>query len=107
MSIPSPTSAHRAVDASGAVREFVDDAGTAWTVLEVANPGFSERLAALFPHPERRGGWLLFESEAGEKRRLSPYPGEWRRLAREALPGLCVNATPAGPHERRRRTDAE
>jgi hypothetical protein len=85
--------------------EFTDASGMRWSVWEIANPGFSDRLISLFPHPERRAGWLLFESASGERRRLSPYPENWRSLGSVALSAQCVLAMPPGRNEKRRRTD--
>ena len=34
-------------------------------------------------------GWLCFESESGEKRRLVPVPEKWEQLATPALIKLC------------------
>jgi hypothetical protein len=90
---------------NGGSIEFTDANGTRWSVWEIANPGFSDRLVSLFPHPERRAGWLLFESVSGERRRLSPYPENWRSLGSSGLSAQCVLATPPGRHEQRRRTD--
>ena len=100
METPSPASSRE----SGSV-EFTDGLGMRWAVWEIENPGFSDRLLALFPHPERRSGWLLFESAAGERRRLSPYPANWRSLGSFGLATQCLLATQAGRHEHRRRTD--
>jgi hypothetical protein len=85
--------------------DFTDANGIRWSVWEIANPGFSDRLISLFPHPERRAGWLLFESASGERRRLSPYPENWRSLGSVALGAQCVLAMPPGRNEKRRRTD--
>ncbi|HKO15457.1 MAG TPA: hypothetical protein VJU87_04410 [Gemmatimonadaceae bacterium] len=85
--------------------EFSDAAAMRWTVWEIAYAGLSEHLLSLFPHPERRGGWLLFES-ASERRRLSPYPNDWRELPDAQLAELCAQAAPVGKGEARRRDDA-
>jgi hypothetical protein len=60
---------------------------------------------AMLPHPERRQGWLLFESNEGERRRLTPVPGEWRSLPIAELEQCLQNALRASAGERRRRTD--
>jgi hypothetical protein len=86
--------------------EFTDGVGVRWSVWEIENPGFSEKLLSLFPHPERRSGWLLFESAAGERRRLSPYPANWRTLGSFGLATQCLLATASGRNEKRRRSDA-
>lgn len=92
--------------ASGAL-DFRDANGTRWTVSEIARLDFSERLMALLPHPERRQGWLLFESEAGERRRYTPIPNEWRSMSAPALEVCLRRAVRAGDSEQRRREDRE
>lgn len=86
--------------------QFRDSSGIRWTVWEIAYPAFSERLLSLFPHPERRSGWLLFESQSEERRRLSPVPAEWRGFSDGQLAELCARAVPAGKGQGRRRDDA-
>jgi hypothetical protein len=90
--------------ANGAL-DFSDSAGTLWTVSEIARLEYSERLMAMLPHPERRQGWLLFESNQGERRRLTPVPGEWRSLPIAGLQECLRNALPASAGEQRRSTD--
>jgi hypothetical protein len=90
--------------ASGAL-DFIDSAGTRWTVTEIARLDFSERVMALLPHPERRQGWLLFESQWGERRRYTPIPDDWRSLTVDRLEGCLATAVRASSAERRRRTD--
>ena len=90
--------------ASGAL-DFRDNAGTRWTVSEIPQFDFSAKLMALLPHPERRQGWLLFESEHGERRRLAPIPENWRALPAILLEQHLQRAALAGSHEHRRRTD--
>jgi hypothetical protein len=92
--------------ASGAL-DFVDRTGTRWTVSEIARLEFSERLISLLPHPERRRGWLLFESEEGERRRYSPIPENWRELSSLKLQECLGSAAVATSLERRRREDQE
>ena len=92
--------------ASGAL-DFTDSNGTRWNVLEIAGMNFSERLMALLPHPERRQGWLLFESELGERRRFTPVPGEWRTLDSASLEKCLADAVGASGGELRRRSDLE
>jgi hypothetical protein len=41
--------------------------------------------------PEYSEGWLLFQCES-EKRRLAPYPRDWRALPESALEALCHRA---------------
>ena len=42
------------------------------------------------------GGWLCFESEDGEKRRLAPVPGAWNEADKEKLWQWCEAATVVG-----------
>ena len=90
--------------ASGAL-EFSDASGIRWTVSEIPRLEFSERLMALLPHTERRGGWLLFESDRGDRRRLAPIPDDWRTLPPIMLEQHLARAVASGANERRRRTD--
>ena len=101
-----PDSNHPAIvrHANGML-DFTDSSGTLWTVSEIARVEFSERLMSLFPHPERRQGWLLFESESGELRRFAPIPDAWQALPTSALERCLGDAVPASSGERRRRTD--
>ena len=92
--------------ASGAL-DFTDTSGIVWTVSEIARLDFSERLMALLPHPERRKGWLLFESQLGERRRYTPIPDAWRSLSPTALEQCLAGAVPASAAERRRRDDQD
>ena len=85
--------------------DFTDSLGTLRTVSEIARVEFSERLMSLFPHPERRQGWLLFESKLGERRRFTPIPEGWRALPTSALERCLSDAVPASSGEHRRRTD--
>ena len=92
--------------ASGSL-DFEDGRGTLWTVSEISRMDFSERLMALLPHPERRQGWLLFESQFGERRRYTPIPQDWRALPISALDQCLSEAVASSIAEQRRRTDQE
>jgi len=92
--------------ASGAL-DFVDKSGTSWTVTEIARLDFSEQLMALLPHPERRRGWLLFESTLGERRRYTPIPESWRELPVSSLEECLANAAWSSVIEQRRREDRD
>jgi hypothetical protein len=84
--------------AAHAHRAFVDVRGVWWDVFAV--------------YPEARGsvsqlkgtwqqGWLCFDSGA-EKRRLSPIPDEWQRLADDELLRLLERADVASSRRGRR-----
>jgi len=103
--MPVPSSSIVTHHANGAL-EFRDADGARWTVSEIPRLDFSERLISLLPHPERRGGWLLFESDRGDRRRLAPIPPEWRALPAIVLERYLGSATPAGSNEHRRRSDS-
>jgi hypothetical protein len=92
--------------ASGAL-DFTDASGTVWTVSEIARLEFSERLMALLPHPERRQGWLLFESQFGERRRHTPIPDGWRSFSASSLEECLAKAVRASVAEQRRREDQD
>jgi hypothetical protein len=92
--------------ASGAL-DFTDASGTVWTVSEIARMDFSERLMALLPHPERRQGWLLFESQFGERRRHTPIPDGWRSFSAPALQQCLAEAVQSSAAEHRRRDDQD
>jgi hypothetical protein len=87
--------------ADGAL-DFTDSSGILWTVSEIARLDYSERLMAMLPHPERRQGWLLFESEQGDRRRYTPIPDDWRKSTTAALEGCLREAVPASLESRRR-----
>lgn len=88
-----------------ASRVLVDCVGTEWAVTEV-RPVIDVSTAGLFqPHPERRQGWLLFESSEGERRRLAPYPPDWRAISDFELERWCMRALRAGSGETRRQDD--
>jgi hypothetical protein len=92
--------------ASGAL-EFTDASGVLWTVTEIARFDFSERVMALLPHPERRQGWLLFESSLGDRRRFTPVPADWQRLPVAELERCAGSAVRASVVEQRRRSDQD
>jgi len=92
--------------ASGSL-DFQDTEGNRWTVSEIARLDYSERLMAMLPHPERRQGWLLFESEGGERRRFTPIPEDWRTMSRSTLESCLMRAVQYSNREHRRREDRE
>ena len=101
--MPSRSVVHHA---SGAL-DFADASGTVWTVSEIARLDFSEQLMALLPHPERRQGWLLFESQLGERRRYTPIPDDWRNFSPTALQECLAAALQSSTAEHRRRADQD
>jgi hypothetical protein len=86
-------------------RSFTDTVGVEWTVREISSPTLSHTLAKLLEHDRRRGGWLLFESVEGDKRRLSPYPPDWRTVSIFELERWCMRATRVPPAPARRAED--
>lgn len=97
---------NRTVDAAPSLsRRFVDCVGVPWTVYCVASPILLPSPVALLPHVERRGSWLLFESAEGDRRRLAPYPADWREITAFELERWCMRATPIAELPARRRED--
>ena len=91
---------------SVASRHFVDCVGVAWSVYCVASPILLPSPTTLLPHVERRGGWLFFESDEGDRRRLAPFPADWREVTPFELERWCMRATPVSSAPARRRGDA-
>jgi hypothetical protein len=85
-------------------RAFVDSVGVEWLVREIATPKLSASLSRLLQSDRRRGGWLVFEAE-GEKRRLAPYPPDWRTMSVFELERWCMRATHVPPAPARRAED--
>jgi hypothetical protein len=86
-------------------REFTDSVGTTWTVREIAPGSMPEKLEQLLGPDRRRGGWLLFLSEKGEKRRLAPVPEGWAAMSSADLETWCMRARRAPPAPQRRAQD--
>ena len=86
-------------------RSFTDAVGVEWTVREIGTPKMTETLAKLLERDRRRGGWLVFESNEGEKRRLAPYPPDWRTVTTFELERWCMKATHVPPAPARRAQD--
>jgi hypothetical protein len=86
-------------------RTFVDTVGVEWTVREIRTPALSQTLAKLLEHERRRTGWLVFESSDGQKRRLAPYPPDWRTVSQFELERWCMRATRVPPAPARRAED--
>lgn len=98
---------HRAVSAglSVTMRQFTDCVGDRWTVYCIIPPAFLQGAITLLPHQERRNGWLLFESDAGERRRLAPFPTDWYAVSDFELERWCMRAARIGATPRRRAED--
>ena len=80
------------------LRELRDAAGVAWTVFDVFP--LERQLAPGRPTPARlapemASGWLAFQSEAGERRRIAPTPAGWDRLSDADLLALLAGAARA------------
>ena len=73
-------------------RTFEDSAGTVWEVFEVQRS--SHKAQAVTAGLER--GWLAFIS-SDQKRRLAPYPTDWRTADDAELERLCGTARAARP----------
>ena len=93
------------------VRSYTDAAGVSWRVFRIEPDPVSsvlERLReTLHSAPrERRRPWLLFESAAGERRRLVPVPDEWEQPGSDRLlADWCAKADPVPPAPEQRAAD--
>jgi hypothetical protein len=85
-------------------RAFTDSVGVEWTVREIAIFKLSSALSRLLETDRRRSGWLVFETE-GEKRRLAPYPPDWRTMSAFEIERWCMRATRVPPAPARRAED--
>jgi hypothetical protein len=85
-------------------RQYVDSCGVEWTVREIATTTLST-VTRVFEHDRRRSGWLVFESVDGEKRRLAPYPPDWRTISTFEMERWCMKATKVPPGPARRAED--
>jgi len=86
-------------------RSFTDTVGVTWTVREIGSPSMTATLEKLLEKDRRRGGWLVFESADGDKRRLAPYPPDWRTVSTFELERWCMKATRVPPAPARRAQD--
>ncbi len=90
---------------SAQTRSFRDEVGVEWEVCEISSPALSGALARVLEHDRRRGGWLVFESADGQKRRLTPYPADWHSLSAFELARWCMRAQEVPPAPARRAQD--
>lgn len=86
-------------------RSFTDTVGLEWTVREISSPSLPPALARVLERDRRRGGWLVFESSEGDKRRLAPYPSDWHTLTPFEIERWCMRATSVPPGPMRRAQD--
>ena len=86
-------------------RSFTDSVGVDWTVREIDSPTLTQTLAKVLKTDRRRSGWLVFESSEGDKRRLAPYPPDWRTVSMFELERWCMKATHVPPAPARRAED--
>jgi len=86
-------------------RAFTDSVGVDWTVREIGSPTLTQTLAKVLHTDRRRSGWLVFESSEGDKRRLAPYPPDWRTVSMFELERWCMKATRVPPAPARRAED--
>jgi hypothetical protein len=81
-------------------RAFTDSVGVTWTVREITPGPMPPKLREMLGQERRRGGWLLFLSDGGEKRRLAPVPKDWLGLSPRELEDLCIQARRVPPERR-------
>lgn len=86
-------------------RTYTDSVGVAWTVSEISSPELTATLARILEHDRRLSGWLVFDSDEGEKRRLAPYPPDWRTMSAFELERWCMRASRVPPAPARRAED--
>ena len=86
-------------------RDFTDSVGVSWTVREIASPMLEGAMARVLERDRRRGGWLVFESDESEKRRLTDYPPDWRTITDFELERWCMRAVRVPPAPARRAQD--
>ena len=86
-------------------RTFVDSVGVEWTVREITTPELTDTLARLLEQDRRLGGWLVFDSAEDEKRRLAPYPPDWRTMSDFEIERWCMRAQRVPPAPARRAED--
>lgn len=70
---------------------FRDSRGVEWLVTEITDPALRAIPTERLRMPEFQGGWLLFQSDDTRKR-LAPFPDDWRSLGPAELERLCAKA---------------
>ena len=101
----SGTGSEQASTASGPIRTITDVVGVTWTIREIAPSPMPPKLFKMLGEDRRGGGWLLFLSDDGDKRRLSPVPSGWLTLPGFELERWCMRATRVPPAPERRAAD--
>jgi len=86
-------------------RSFEDVVGVRWTVNEIHSPDLPPVLRQALGAERRAGGWLLFESAEGERRRLNRFPVNWRICTEFELERWCMRAQSVPPGPERRTAD--
>ena len=77
------------------LRRFRDARGAEWTAWEVDAPHIAESAQRLvYLDPALAEGWLAFESDRGERSRLTPLPVGWYEGTDDQLVGLLERASP-------------
>jgi hypothetical protein len=76
-------------------RAFTDPDGVEWKVWEVHPSSVDHAANKLGGRvaPDLQNGWLCFESDAGEKRRLAPIPLDWQKFFFSRLIALWRRAS--------------
>jgi hypothetical protein len=90
---------------AGSARSFTDSVGVAWSVREIIPSPLPPKLRQMLGEDRRSGGWLLFLSGDGEKRRLSPVPRGWANVSEFELERWCMRAACVPPAPERRAAD--
>lgn len=90
---------------AGESRSFTDSVGVHWMVYCILPTPMGSGKPTLLPHGERRSGWLYFESGDGDRRRLCPFPADWRQVTTFELERWCMRATPVRELPARRHDD--
>ena len=70
---------------------FKDSRGVEWLVTEISDPALRSIPTERLRMPEFQSGWLLFQSD-DTKKRLAPFPDDWRSFGPEELERLCARA---------------
>lgn len=84
---------------------FTDSVGVVWDVRRITPGPMPPKLLRLLREDRRAGGWLLFLSRGGEKRRLSPVPPDWPDASLAQLEAWCARAKRVPPAPERRAAD--